>query len=182
MVNVTLQRNTFKSSISTGGEILDVGDIAGTSNLIDHNTFVSFDPNCTPLTVVPSNWGTTSSLTVTNNISYLPGTGTSGSNQAGAVFDIWANRTFNLNNNLYAYYGKNSTPGDRAVRFRYNCGAGCTSYQYSSAGANGALAQATGMDIASVYGSALFADSSRTTFDPTLDQGSAAIGRGTSGT
>ena len=119
MVNVTLQRNVFKSALSTSGEILDVGDIQGTSNVIDHNTFVSFDPNCTPLTVVPSNWGATSSLTVTNNISYLPGTGTGGSNQAGAVIDVWANRTFNLNNNLYVYYGKNSTPGDRAVRFRY---------------------------------------------------------------
>jgi hypothetical protein len=182
MVNVTLQRNVFKSSLSTSGEILDVGDIQGTSNVIDHNTFVSFDPNCTPLTVVPSNWGATSSLTVTNNISYLPGTGTGGSNQAGAVIDVWANRTFNLNNNLYVYYGKNSTPGDRAVRFRYNCGAGCTSYQYSSAGAGGQLAQLTGKDAASVYGSAMFVDSTRTSFNPTINAGSVAIGRGTSGT
>jgi hypothetical protein len=182
MVNVTLQGNTIKSTFSTGGEVLDVGDIAGSANVIDHNTFVSFDPNCAPLTVLPSNWGATSSLTVTNNIAYLPTTGSSGSNQTGAVYDIWANRTLTLNNNLYGYYGRNSTPGDRAVKFRTNCGVGCTGYQYSSAGPGGAIGQATGLDLASVYGSPLFADSTKASFNPSLNAGSAAIGRGANGT
>lgn len=175
---------TFRyNTLVCGGRLLDATDVKG-KILIDHNTFVGgpwmglihFDRT-------PTEPGFSDTMTFTNNILYsvVPGLPDDyDTNQCAfyihsQAFDSAGVRRLVSNNNLYAYYGYRSSPGDRSHRWDQG--------QYSRTGEGFPWNAAFGEDESSLYASPLFADSTVWSgFDARLSADSPARGAGTHGT
>jgi hypothetical protein len=168
-------RFTMRNCVFAGR---DAALLAGTHvgpNVIDHCTFfgspvagvANFDPD------PDAAWSGTTAIT--NSIFY--GTSTSPSGNYG-VFHLPLAFQGHLtqDNNLFAFYGSNSAPGDRSIGWW----TGGTTYT-SRPGAGALWNQTYGQDGASRYGSPLFVDSTLANLNPHLRSGSAAIGMANDG-